>query len=178
MKKVKATKPRSVDRRRATKKLIVGGIAVSALAVVLSIAVAKGLLSSIPRGASAAFATADGVGVSTGWLPPTSQGIGQGLATMSRAAADNKYLFAFFWSSETEQTVAMRKVFAAATAKIADRALAVSIRVTDPAESGIVKKYDLDRAPMPLASAIAPSGTRVPWRRLVQLRSRLPILES
>jgi hypothetical protein len=96
--------------------------------------------------------------VTTASLPPTLEGWAQGLAALSRATADNKYLFAFFWSSDTEQTAAMRKVFAAATAKVADRALTVSIRVTDPAESGIVKKYDLDRAPMPLVLAIAPNG--------------------
>ena len=52
----------------------------------------------------------------------------------------------------------MRKVFENATAQVANRALTVSVRVDDPAESGIVKKYDLERAPMPLVLAIAPNG--------------------
>ena len=77
---------------------------------------------------------------------------------MTQAAADNKYLFAFFWNTDNDQTAAMKKVFEDATAKVADRAMTVSVRVSDPAESGIVKKYDLERAPMPLVLAIAPNG--------------------
>ena len=102
--------------------------------------------------------TANKSAVATTSTPLTFDGGGQGVQAMSQAAAENKYLFAFFWNTDSDQTAAMRKVFEDATAKVADRAMTVSIRVGDPAESGIVNKYDLARAPMPLVLAIAPNG--------------------
>lgn len=77
---------------------------------------------------------------------------------MEQAANENKYLFGFFWKSEDEQTAAMRKIFDAAVAKISERASTAIVRVTDSAEREIVRKFGLDRAPMPLALAIAPNG--------------------
>ena len=80
------------------------------------------------------------------------------MALMEEAAKANKYLFGFFWKSESEQTTAMKKVFEVAIAKVSERASAAVVQVTDPAEREIVKKFGLDRAPMPLALAIAPNG--------------------
>jgi hypothetical protein len=77
---------------------------------------------------------------------------------MERAAADKKYLFAFFSKNNDEQTAAMKKVFDEAIAKVTDRALSVAVSVTDPAERDLVKKFEVDRAPMPLVLAIAPNG--------------------
>lgn len=77
---------------------------------------------------------------------------------LEQAAAENKYLFAFFWKTDNEQTGAMKKVFGEAVAKISERAASAIILVTDPAEEEIVNKFGLDRAPMPLALAIAPNG--------------------
>ena len=80
------------------------------------------------------------------------------MALMEQAAKDNKYLFGFFWKTENEQTISMKKVFEDALAKVSERATAAIVQVTDPAEREIVKKFGLDRAPMPLALAIAPNG--------------------
>jgi len=77
---------------------------------------------------------------------------------MEQAAKDNKYLFGFFWKSDDEKTAAMKKVFEDAVAKVSERANTAIVRVTDSAEREIVKKFGLDRAPMPLALAIAPNG--------------------
>jgi len=96
--------------------------------------------------------------VATRLPQPLQSDSGLGLAAMWRAAAEDKYLFAFFWSTDDEQTAAMRQVFENATAKIADRAMTVSVRISDPAESGIVKRFHLEDAPMPLVFAIAPNG--------------------
>jgi hypothetical protein len=79
-------------------------------------------------------------------------------ALMDEAAKANKYLFGFFWKTENDQTTAMKKVFEDAIAKVSDRAAAAIVQVTDPAEEEIVKKFGLERAPMPLALAIAPNG--------------------
>ena len=87
-----------------------------------------------------------------------SEGTGKGFAATERAAEAGKYLFLFFYKEEDEQTLAMRKVFEAAVAKAADRADSVQIDVNDASEEAIVKKYGLDRAPMPLVLAMAPNG--------------------
>ena len=52
----------------------------------------------------------------------------------------------------------MKKVLEEAVAKVSERATAAIVQITDPAEREIVKKFGLDRAPMPLALAIAPNG--------------------
>jgi hypothetical protein len=147
-----------VGRSSALKKLIVRGITVLVLAIGLSIAVAKGVFNSSTPEPTVKTSTADKHAVTTTSSPLAFEGRGAGLEAISLAAADNKYLFAFFWNGDNNQTVAMKKVFEDATAKVADRAMTVSVRVSDPAERGIVKKYDLERAPMPLVLAIAPNG--------------------
>jgi hypothetical protein len=83
---------------------------------------------------------------------------GTGMDALNKAAAANKYLFAFFWKTEDEFTRAKRKVFDAAVTQIAERADAVAVSVTAKAEGEIVEKFGLDRAPMPLVLAIAPNG--------------------
>ena len=83
---------------------------------------------------------------------------GAGHEALRKAAAEGKYLFAFFWKSEDGQTKAMRQVFDATMAKLTDRAHSVAVNVTDPAEKGLVSKFGLNRAPMPLVLAIAPNG--------------------
>ena len=80
------------------------------------------------------------------------------MALMEQAAQDNKYFFGFFWKTENEQTTSMKKVFEDAVAKVSKRATGAIVQVTDSAEREIVKKFGLDRAPMPLALAIAPNG--------------------
>ncbi len=87
-----------------------------------------------------------------------SSSSGNGLAAVRQASEAGKYLFAFFWKDEGEQTAAMRKIFDAAIEKAKDRANAVVIKITDESEKPIIEKFDLARAPMPLVLAIAPSG--------------------
>ena len=103
--------------------------------------------------------SADKGAVTMASSPMVLEDSGQGLAALAQAAAANKYLFAFFWSADDDQTAAMRKVFENTTAKVADRAVTVSVRVGDPAESGIIRKYDLELPlPTPPVLAIAPNG--------------------
>lgn len=83
---------------------------------------------------------------------------GKGIAAIGRAARAKKYLFAFFWKEQDDQTLAMRKVFQAAMEKVADRADSVEVDVTAASEKAIVDKFKLDRAPMPLVLALAPNG--------------------
>jgi len=90
--------------------------------------------------------------------PTDGAGGGAGVAAIEQAAAAKRYLFIFFWKTESEQTAAMKTVFEDAVKKAGDRAESVHVCVADPAEKAIVDKFGLDRAPMPLALAIAPNG--------------------
>jgi len=83
---------------------------------------------------------------------------GAAIAAIEKAATAKKYLFIFFWKTDSEQTAAMKKVFEDGVKKAGNRAQSVHVCLTDPGEKGIVDKFGLDRAPMPLALAIAPNG--------------------
>ena len=113
-------------------------------------AVAPGSLSKSATGASAS----SGETMTKAAPAPAANA----MAAIDRAARAKKYLFVFFWRDELEPTLAMRKVFEAARAKVSDRADSLAVRVTDPAEKEIVAKFMLDRAPMPLVLALAPNG--------------------
>lgn len=117
-----------VERSSAMRKLAVAGVVVLVLAVGLSIAVAKGVFNSPASSANANVVTTDRSVITTESSPLVFEARGVGLEAVIQAAADNKYLFAFFWSSDSDQTAAMKKVFEEATAKVADRAVAVSVR--------------------------------------------------
>ena len=81
-----------------------------------------------------------------------------GTAAIERAAKAGKYLFVFFRRDDGEQTRKMRDVFDAAMKKVADRAESIVIDVSDSSEKGIVKRFGVDRAPMPLVLVLAPNG--------------------
>ena len=98
------------------------------------------------------------VGADVETATATAAGPGISVAARKQAADEGKYLFAFFWKAEDESTAAMRNLFDQAMGKVTDRAATVVVNITDPAESAIVKEYDLKRAPMPLVLAIAPNG--------------------
>ena len=82
----------------------------------------------------------------------------QGLAAVEHAAKAGKYLFIFFYKEDGREAAAMRKVFRAAMAKASERAEWMEAKVTDPAQRALVAKFNVSRAPMPLALAVAPSG--------------------
>ena len=83
---------------------------------------------------------------------------GRGLTAVTRAAETNKYIFAYFYRVEDEQTRMMKGVFSAAISNVAGKADSVTINITEPSEKGIVDKFGLGRAPMPLAMVVAPNG--------------------
>ncbi len=81
-----------------------------------------------------------------------------GTAAIERAAKAGKYLFVFFQNDDGERTRKMKGVLDAAMKKVADRAESIVIDVSDPSERDIVKKFGVDRAPMPLVLVLAPNG--------------------
>jgi len=89
---------------------------------------------------------------------PDPQTASKGTAAIQHAAAADKYLFVFFWKEKSQQTDAMWNAFQPAMNKVADRAEAVAINVSDPAEKAMVAKFGIDRSPLPLVLALAPNG--------------------
>jgi hypothetical protein len=87
-----------------------------------------------------------------------SQKTGGGMAAMEKATQAKKYLFALFRKTEDAQASAMRAVLKDVMKEVADRADTVEVDVTAASERPIVRKFGLDRAPMPLILAIAPNG--------------------
>jgi hypothetical protein len=94
--------------------------------------------------------------------PVTAQapqpGTNHGLAAMDRAAKANRYLFIFFYGQDDPQTRSLGQVFNDATNAMTARADSITIRVNDPAEGGIVAKFGVSQAPMPLVLVLAPNG--------------------
>jgi len=83
---------------------------------------------------------------------------GGGLEAVRHAAKAEKHLFVFFYKEEDTQTRKMREVFDTATHKVEEKAGAISINVADASERGMVDKFRVGRAPMPLVLVIAPNG--------------------
>jgi hypothetical protein len=144
------------------KAFLVALVAAIAVIVFSAVAVLKGKRSSGP---------ADGVGTSLGAeaaelagraLQPGTEtatpNAGRGLGAIQSAAESRRYLFVFFYKSEDEPTQTMRRVFDAAMQRVADRAESIAINAADPSEKGIVDKFNVSRAPMPLALALASNG--------------------
>lgn len=80
------------------------------------------------------------------------------VTAIAEAAEANKYIFLFFFRAEDEPTLAARATFDAALEKLADRATSMAVNITDPREQVLVRRYGLNRAPMPLVLALAPTG--------------------
>ncbi|MEN6493971.1 MAG: hypothetical protein ABFD16_06745 [Thermoguttaceae bacterium] len=142
------------------KKWAVVVILVVVVVAGLSLAASQGMRRSgaSSQATTATTQTARAKTATTSASRQTAQGTEAGIAAMDKAAEAKRYLFAFFWKEEDEQTAAMKKVFEAAMAQVSDRADAIAVQITDPAEEGIVDKFQLDRAPMPLVLALAPNG--------------------
>lgn len=82
----------------------------------------------------------------------------QGLPAVERAARENKHLFIFFYKDQNERTLRTQKVFDQAIQKLSDSVLFVKVKSNDPAEKGIIDKFNLKRSPMPFILVLAPSG--------------------
>ena len=96
--------------------------------------------------------------ISEAFTPETQVPAGKGLAAIQRAGKDNKYLFIFFYRGNTTQTSSMRDVFNRAMNAAQGRGESISVNADDPSETGIVKKFNVKDAPMPLVLAVAPNG--------------------
>ena len=93
------------------RRMVVGAVIVVAVAAGLSIAAAKGMLGCARTRESALTPAEDIASSEATAKEPVGSVKGTGSVAMERAANDQKYLFAFFWSTANDQTAAMREVF-------------------------------------------------------------------
>jgi hypothetical protein len=108
--------------------------------------------------ASATVATAQDRAVPANQGQAAASSVCPGQAAADKAAAEQKYIFLFFWKENNPKMIAARTTLEAAVAKMGKSAEKASIQITDPAEKKIVDKYNVSRAPMPLVLAVAPCG--------------------
>ena len=90
--------------------------------------------------------------------PKTAPGADNGVSALRHAADAKQYLFAFVYEQEDEETRAARKTFEAAVAKVTPAAKSVRVDRSLPEEKGMVEKFGLQTAPVPIVLAIAPNG--------------------
>jgi hypothetical protein len=81
-----------------------------------------------------------------------------GQAAIAAAAHDGKYVFVLFHKDDDAATQAVRQTLDAALTKRSSQATSLTVRVSDPAEKGLVDQYGVSRSPMPLVLALAPNG--------------------
>lgn len=77
---------------------------------------------------------------------------------LSQAADQSQFAFLLFYKQEDPATGAMQKALEAGLAKRAGQAVYAKVAVTDPAARGLVERFGIGRAPLPLTVAVAPNG--------------------
>jgi hypothetical protein len=77
---------------------------------------------------------------------------------LKQASSNGAYTLLCLWQGDTAEMQAFRKGFAEAAAKEAKRAVAVEVQADAPANAELIRRLQLERAPKPLALAIAPNG--------------------
>jgi hypothetical protein len=82
----------------------------------------------------------------------------RGLAAVDQAAKAKQHLFIFFYRQDDAQTQALKAAFDSAAAATGGRADSLAIFITDPSKEGIVKRFGLSEAPMPLVLVLASNG--------------------
>lgn len=131
--------------------VVVVGIGVVAVGLAGAMGIYSPRSPGQPQSATPGTAAGHGVGEE---LPIS----GSGMIAMAEAAKAQKYLFAMFWKNDDEPTRTMRRTLDTVLGQVSAKASRVVVRITDLDERPIVKKFELDRAPMPLILAIAPNG--------------------
>ena len=83
---------------------------------------------------------------------------GNGFTAIEHASQANKHLFIFFYENDSGKTRTIRKTFESAMSLISNDAQWVAVDRNSPSEKGIVEKFRVQTAPMPLVLALAPNG--------------------
>jgi hypothetical protein len=85
-------------------------------------------------------------------------GLGQGMEALEKAAKSDKYEFVLFYREDNDSMRTAANAVESAKRRSPRKADWVAVNVNDPAEKDIVRRFNADRAPMPLVLAVAPNG--------------------
>lgn len=153
------------------KALVISGTALVVAVVCIAVAAQKGrgpaqgmeAVGASTAGASTAPTASPGNAAETASaesVVPAAQApdSGSGLAAIRQAAEANKHLFMLVYADDDEPTRMARKTIESAMAKMRDSAQWVAVNRGAQAEKGLVDKYRLASAPMPLVLVVAPNG--------------------
>lgn len=77
---------------------------------------------------------------------------------LEKAAAEQKYSFLMFYKVNDQAAKSMSQTVQQFVEAGPDRSTLIYVDVASPAETALVKRLDVARAPMPLVIAIAPNG--------------------
>lgn len=77
---------------------------------------------------------------------------------LSDVAGKQQYAYVLFYRQDDAATKAMRQVVELHVAAHADSAALVPVKVDDPAESALVRRFDASRTPLPAVMGLAPNG--------------------
>lgn len=138
------------------KALMIGGVILVVAVVCVAVAAQKRESTAAPTPAASAMPELTGGAAATAPSEATDAGIG--MAALRQAAEANKHLFVLLYAADDEPTRAARKTVESTTAKMTETAQWVAVDRTAPTEKGLVDKYRLSGAPMPLVLVFAPNG--------------------
>jgi hypothetical protein len=77
---------------------------------------------------------------------------------LASAAEQNKFTFIVFFKQDDAATRAIVKTIEKGLAGHEDQSALAYAQVTDPADQPLVKQFGMERAPLPMALAVAPNG--------------------
>ncbi|MEI8381696.1 MAG: hypothetical protein WCJ09_16325 [Planctomycetota bacterium] len=79
-------------------------------------------------------------------------------AALEKAAAEGKYTFLLFYKTNDAATQAMTAALKEGLSTRGETATSAYVQVGQPGEKGLVDRFDVSRAPMPMTIAVAPNG--------------------
>jgi len=152
------------------KALVITGVIAVVAVVCIAVAAQKG--ESSASNAQSAVSSASNTATSSPASSPAPETVsgalaasqaeasdaGSGFVALRQAAKANKHLFVLVYTADDEPTRAARKTVESAMAKMPDAAQWVAVDRGAPAEKGLVDKFRLGAAPMPLVLVFAPNG--------------------
>jgi len=79
------------------------------------------------------------------------------IEAIRRATEGNKYVFLFFYKKGDEKSNKMRQVITRVKGELSAKANFVNIDVAEQSAQAMIKKYGIDRAPIPITLVMAPN---------------------
>lgn len=95
-------------------------------------------------------------------FPKTEGDVGQSVeVAVNRAREEKKYLYLVFYKQGDQKSKEMKQVLAGVQKELSAKADVVYIDVTDRSAQTTIKKYGMDRAPIPITLVMASNGAIV-----------------